>query len=166
MSQQIEIRAAGSNDVESLAVLLGELLAQDSAAVPAVFLAATRDECVDHVRELLAGKSEFFVAVLAGEVVGMISLEEVHRPARVGWQAASYVNMHLIAVLESHRRRGIGTRLIEHARDVARKRGVGGVRLHVWEHNEAARKTYEALGFSTMSRVMGMNVDLVGLTQK
>ena len=50
-------------------------------------------------------------------------------------------------VAASHRRRGIGTALLEAAVDWARRAGVRKLELHVFPWNEAAIKLYESFGF-------------------
>jgi RimJ/RimL family protein N-acetyltransferase len=50
-------------------------------------------------------------------------------------------------VAASHRRRGIGTALLEQAVEWARGAGVRKLELHVFPHNEAAIALYERFGF-------------------
>jgi RimJ/RimL family protein N-acetyltransferase len=50
-------------------------------------------------------------------------------------------------VAMTHRRQGIGTRLLETALDWARQSEVRKLELHVFPHNEAAIKLYEKFGF-------------------
>ncbi len=45
------------------------------------------------------------------------------------------------------RRRGHATRALRAAEDEARRLGLGGIGLHVFGHNPAARTLYEALGY-------------------
>jgi putative acetyltransferase len=50
-------------------------------------------------------------------------------------------------VAMSHRRQGIGTKLLEAALDWARQSEVRKLELHVFPHNEAAIRLYERFGF-------------------
>jgi ribosomal protein S18 acetylase RimI-like enzyme len=50
-------------------------------------------------------------------------------------------------VAAAHRRRGIGSALLEEAARWARERGVTKLELHVFPHNEAALALYERFGF-------------------
>ncbi len=53
----------------------------------------------------------------------------------------------LLAVRPSHRRQGIGTRLLEWLLDSARTAGLASIHLELRSANDAARRFYRALGF-------------------
>ncbi|MDE2483563.1 MAG: GNAT family N-acetyltransferase [bacterium] len=55
-------------------------------------------------------------------------------------------------VAPTHRRRGIGRALIEHACAWAREREIAALYLHVFPHNLAALALYRALGFVEVER--------------
>ncbi len=62
--------------------------------------------------------------------------------------ARPLVNIHDLAVLEAHRGRGVGRRLLAAVEDKARRLECCKVTLEVQEHNHPARRLYEAFGFS------------------
>jgi RimJ/RimL family protein N-acetyltransferase len=82
-----------------------------------------------------------FVAEAGGEVVGRLSVARDPHPA------SFHVADLGLMVAESHRRRGIGTALLETAVAWARAVGVWKLELHVFPHNEAAIALYERFGF-------------------
>ena len=57
------------------------------------------------------------------------------------------VNIHDVVVLESHRGRGIASRLFAETEAIARERGACKLTLEVLAGNRAARALYEKLGF-------------------
>lgn len=59
-----------------------------------------------------------------------------------------------MAVEPSEQRRGIGSRLLAAAEDVARRRGLPYMGLMVTEDNAAARALYERAGFLTERRLL------------
>lgn len=70
----------------------------------------------------------------------------------VGYALAS-VNLHLsqllsIAVMPSHRSQGVARRLLAGVMDYCRASGAENIRLEVRSANYAARRLYEAMGFS------------------
>lgn len=67
--------------------------------------------------------------------------------------AAPTLNVHDIAVLEDHRGRGIGRRLLEAAEERARKQGCARMSLEVLPENPAHR-LYERSGFEAKSEFM------------
>ncbi len=61
----------------------------------------------------------------------------------------------LIAVRPSHRRMGIGRRLVEWMVESARTAGIQSIHLELRAQNEAARRFYRALGFAETLLVPG-----------
>ena len=82
-----------------------------------------------------------YVAEDEGRIVGRLSIARDQHPA------SRHVADLGLMVARSHRRRGIGTQLLEAALDWARHSEVRKLELHVFPHNEAAIKLYENFGF-------------------
>jgi ribosomal-protein-alanine N-acetyltransferase len=86
----------------------------------------------------------FLVAEVGGSVIGYII-------GTVRWMNVGHVLA--IGVDPQHRRKGVGTTLMERLIDYFRKRGVSKVRLEARESNWEARKFYSSLGFSEVGKV-------------
>jgi RimJ/RimL family protein N-acetyltransferase len=82
-----------------------------------------------------------FVAEDRGLIVGRLSVARDQHPA------SRHVADLGLMVAASHRRRGIGTALLEAAVDWARAADVRKLELHVFPWNEAAIALYERFGF-------------------
>ena len=82
-----------------------------------------------------------FVAEDEGLIVGRLSIARDQHPA------SRHVADIGLMVAASHRRRGIGTALLDAAVDWARRAGVRKLELHVFPWNEAGIKLYERFGF-------------------
>jgi RimJ/RimL family protein N-acetyltransferase len=82
-----------------------------------------------------------FVAEAGDEIVGRLSV------ARDSHPASRHVADVGLMVAASHRRRGVGTALLDAAVAWARQTGVRKLELHVFPHNEAAIALYEKFGF-------------------
>jgi RimJ/RimL family protein N-acetyltransferase len=82
-----------------------------------------------------------FVAEDEGRIVGRLSIARDQHPA------SHHVADLGLMVAASHRRRGIGTSLLDAAVHWARGAGVRKLELHVFPWNEAAIKLYENYGF-------------------
>jgi L-phenylalanine/L-methionine N-acetyltransferase len=82
-----------------------------------------------------------FVAVAGEHVVGRLSVARDPHPS------SRHVADLGLFVAASHRRRGIGRALLEHAVEWARDVGVRKLELHVFPWNEPAIGLYESFGF-------------------
>jgi RimJ/RimL family protein N-acetyltransferase len=82
-----------------------------------------------------------FVAEEDGVIVGRLSVARDQHPA-----SRHVADLGLI-VAATHRRRGIGTALLDAAREWAHESGIRKLELHVFPWNEAAIALYERYGF-------------------
>ncbi|WP_291380020.1 GNAT family acetyltransferase [Demequina sp.] len=124
-------------------VLVRPFVLEDEAAVAAIWEEAfpadpPRNAPRGLIERKLARDSElFWVADEGGRVVGAVvaGYDGVR-----GW-------LYHLAVASSHRRRGIGAALVEHAVDTLRSLGCVKVNLQVRRGNDSVRGFYEALGW-------------------
>ena len=136
------IRRAEPADAEGL-TRLGEAVGSE----PEGWLVTTNGwrEVADERRHLRAIRrypnAAVFVAEDEGRIVGRLSIARDQHPA------SRHVADLGLMVAMSHRRRGIGTMLLEAALDWARHAEVRKLELHVFPHNVAAIKLYENFGF-------------------
>ena len=136
------IRRAEPKDAEGL-TRLGEAVGSE----PEGWLVTTNGwrQTSDERRYLRAIRrypnAAVFVAEDEGRIVGRLSIARDQHPA------SRHVADLGLMVAMSHRRRGIGTMLLEAALDWARHAEVRKLELHVFPHNVAAIKLYENFGF-------------------
>jgi RimJ/RimL family protein N-acetyltransferase len=136
------IRRAEPSDAEGL-TRLGEAVGSE----PEGWLVTTNGwrQVSDERRYLRAIRrypnAAVFVAEDEGRIVGRLSIARDQHPA------SRHVADLGLMVAMSHRRRGIGTRLLEAALDWAYHSDVRKLELHVFPHNEAAIRLYENFGF-------------------
>ena len=94
-------------------------------------------------KKLEVGDNLFFVAVDGHVVVGTVMCGyDGHR----GW-------IYSVAVAPSHRRHGIGSRLVSHAEQALIDGGCMKVNLQIMEGNESVAAFYFSLGYSVEKRV-------------
>ena len=100
-------------------------------------------------KKLAANDNLFFVALDNDKVVGTIMAGyDGHR----GW-------IYSVAVSPSHRRQGIGSRLVSHAEQALTAKGCMKINLQVVERNESVTTFYLSLGFSIEKRIsMGKRI--------
>ena len=100
----------------------------------------------------LAGERPTWVAELAGEAVGMVSLELVDADPEVA-DGNGVAAVTSLSVLASAGRRGIGRALTVFAEEQARVRGVRVLTLNTRPTNAAAIALYEGLGYRRWKQV-------------
>jgi len=85
-----------------------------------------------------------FVAVdMEGNVVGCISFLVRQMPGA----PVPYGYVRTLAVLPGHRRRGVGTQLVQAAAQWARAQGLPALAVHVGEENATALRFFRSIGF-------------------
>ena len=136
------VRRAGPDDAEGL-TRLGEAVGSE----PEGWLVTTNGwrAVADERRYLRAIRrypnAAVFVAEDEGQIVGRLSIARDQHPA------SRHVADLGLMVAASHRRRGIGTALLEAAVVWAEKADVRKLELHVFPYNQGAIKLYERFGF-------------------
>ena len=131
---EVVIRSAEERDVGTLAGLLGELgypISEADMSNRLAFVASSPND-------------ELFIAELDGLVVGFVALrtmEFVHRVARYGQITA-------MCVSGKHRRRGVGSRLVEHVEALLRQRGIIDMQVYTGVYRkDEAHEFYRAIGY-------------------
>lgn len=105
-------------------------------------------KCLDYVYAKHEGKGGFILlGIQEGEIIGCLVINETGMTGYIPENVLVY-----IAVNPEFRGNGIGRRLIEHAKKIAK----GNIALHI-EPNHPAIKLYEELGF--MSKCMEMRLE-------
>jgi ribosomal protein S18 acetylase RimI-like enzyme len=131
-------------------------------AIPAFALTNVEDgrwtlaESIDKSREAhasllpqgLSTPGQFFVRLLVpatGEAVGSLWWSET------GTAGAGEAYVYSVEIEQHARRRGFARAAFLELERVARERGLRQVSLHVFGHNQGARRLYEELGFEPTS---------------
>jgi ribosomal protein S18 acetylase RimI-like enzyme len=140
----IRLRGATERDVTSLAAMYGELHREQWPIEPAV------GRSTDWSAEVLATLSQPRNVVLVAEsqdtLAGTIRVEIIDRPY------GAIAEIRRLFVDPRWRRRGIGSRLLASAEEVAVTNGVCDVRLTVLAGNRAAARFYESRGYTDFAR--------------
>jgi ribosomal protein S18 acetylase RimI-like enzyme len=100
-------------------------------------------------KKLAVDDQLFFVAVADNAVIGTVMAGyDGHR----GW-------IYSVAVAPSHRRQGVGSRLVSHAERALICKGCVKINLQILEGNESVTAFYSTLGYSVEKRInMGKRI--------
>lgn len=111
----------------------------------------TEEVCTDVFED---EDAELIVAEEDGEVCGYAYYYFIYVEDDEIFTDKLTLRVNEICVSESHRHKGIGKKLMEYMRDVARERNCYDLTLFVYECNENAERFYENIGMQVRSSVM------------
>lgn len=131
------VRQARDRDTPGIAALLQRIIADHDKEPPPV------DRLLRPVEHILrAPGAWFFVAEIAGRLVGMAQVNERYST----WDGGHYGYIEDFFVVEDRRGQGIGAAMLAHIEADARSRGWVRIDLDVLAGNEATR-LYRRVGF-------------------
>jgi len=150
------IRPATHDDLAALMELFQQLDDLHSRELPQVFREATTSaRSVADLQGLLADPAvALMVAELDHLIVGLVHVKEVMLPGSTYFLPARYAQVRDLVVHADHRHLGLGAALMAEAERWAASRGIGEIRLMVWEFAGSALPFYDSLGYSTLNRTM------------
>lgn len=109
--------------------------------------------------QLTDDKQQIFVATLGNEIVGVVVLKEEEIPENSFVNARRILLVDSLCVADSHRKKGIGSKLLQYAFDFGRGLKVDSIELGVIEENQNAIHFYQSMGMTTKSRKMEFRLD-------
>ncbi len=95
-----------------------------------------------------------FVAELDGSVVGFLAVLAEQPFEELDDPPGAYALVTDVVVLSSHRGRGIGRQLLEHAEAFVRAAGARELRIGVLSKNTTAKRLYVGMGFQSNLEVL------------
>ncbi len=147
-----EIRIASADDAELLTVLNRAIHAPHAAMAPEFFKAELDEVAVTgFFREALADEAQLAaIAELDGQAVGYVLVERAEKPESPFTFGNCRLLVHHLVVIETARRKGVASALMNWAQEHARACGAQRLVLDHLAVNTQAEKFYEALGYSPL----------------
>jgi len=107
--------------------------------------------------ENLITNEEIYIAKVDKEIVGYIifNIKEKENPSM---RYRKQLNIDAICVDEKYRGKGIGTKILENIKEIAKTRGCTDLYLTVNQENENAIKVYEKFGFKVKNIAYMMKI--------
>lgn len=158
------IRPAASGDFKRLAKLFEELDEFHRRGRPDLFVKPQLPaRGPDEIDALIAGPDS--TILVAGDsafphLIGLVTVRIRETPALPFQPARRIAEVTNLGVASHARRHGVGRALMRGASAFAAVRGAAAVELSVHEFNAGAIAFYEALGFRTAMRRLGMRLEV------
>ena len=152
----IDIAAACIEDYEAICRVFSEADDLHREALPDIFQKPD-GPCrpMSWLQSYLDEKhKQIFVARREREIVGVLEMEEKSASPFPMFRPRRYAIVHGLSVAAKARRMGVGTTLMESAKEWANKRNVESIELSVWAFNQSAIELYHKLGYQTIRNTM------------
>lgn len=158
------MRVAGDRDLDALARLWHEADELHARLSPGFFRRPEsgrgKQRAAEALRDTEESEHETILVAVDGKnaVCGACHLQIYDTP--VGHTMVSQRRGHIetLIVARAQRRRGIGRALMSAATEWARGHGAHQLLLTVWAGNDDAERFYAALGYRTISQVLGTDL--------
>jgi ribosomal protein S18 acetylase RimI-like enzyme len=158
------VRNAEDRDVEALSRLWHEADELHARLSPGFFrrpdLNRGRQRAAEALRDAEDGGHEaILVAVDAGgDICGACHLQIYDTPVGHTMVPQRRGHIETLIVAKLKRRRGCGRALMDAATAWVREKGAGQLLLTVWAGNDEAQRFYNALGYRSISQVLGTDL--------
>lgn len=107
--------------------------------------------------EKMLQNKNIVVAKMQGEIVGYMTFNILEKD-NYGLRLRKYLKIDAICVDEKCRGNGIGTQLLNYAKEIGKEKDCTDMYLTVNEENENAIKTYEKFGFKVKNIAYSMEI--------
>lgn len=146
----MEIIIANEQHLDDLVSLNIEVQKLHVGFEPMVFKEPDREEIKTFFREILADENRKICICLDDErPIGYISLQISDHEGHAFCHPQNWIYIDQIGVTNQFRGKGVGKKLIEAAKDYARKHNINRIMLDVWSVNKNAKAFFEKQGFAT-----------------
>jgi ribosomal protein S18 acetylase RimI-like enzyme len=151
----MEIIIANKEHLDDLVSLNIEVQKLHVGFEPTIFKEPDREEIKQFFREILADENrEIFISQDEARPVGYIALQIGGHEGHAFCHPQKWIYIDQIGVTKEFRGKGVGKKLIEAAKEYARKHNINHIMLDVWTVNKNAKVFFEKQGFTTFNERM------------
>ena len=159
----MKIRKATSNDTSQIIPLLDDAAKIHTKIRPDVFKNKTIEVITNNLEEMMINENNIILLAEDKQIIKGILICRIREiENHINLKNAKVLWINDICVNQEYRRTGIGSALIEKAKEIAKENNCVRLELNCWEQNENALKFYKKLGLKTQKRVMEININLSG----
>ena len=149
----MEIRAAVPGDVEQICRLYDAFFAYNAKLQPEYYSPAK--EIGNYPKSVIKSESaDILIAVESGAVVGFLHIRKARTPSFDAIVPHGYAEIIDFFVTDSHREKGIGSALMEAAKQWGKVHNLDYIELFALSNAHDALRFYEQRDFTTVSHTM------------
>lgn len=149
----MEIRLATFNDIEPICQLYNEFFAYNANLQPAYYKAGKENG--DYPKSIIASKnSDIFIALENDKIFGFIHIKEAKTPSFDAFVLHSYAEIIDFIITAAYRKRGVGSMLMDAAKQWAKTRNLDYIELFVLSEAKDELRFYEHKDFVPASHTM------------
>jgi len=148
-----KIRLATMDDYEAICRLYRQADQHHVDLLPQVFQAFPGPARSRELVSQFVGQdgAACIVAEADGKVVGLVSVKKAATPPYPMFRPREHALVEVLVVDEAHRHTGVGSLLLDAAKQWARARGLRSLQTNVWAANRVAKRLYARHGFKTIT---------------
>jgi len=145
----MEIRPAVQSDIEQICLLYNEFFAYNAKIDP-VYCRAGK-EAGEYPKSVIESESsDLIVATEGDKMLGFIHIKEGKTPPYDALMQNHYAQIIDFIVTEAFRKKGVGTKLMDAAKEWAKTRNLDYIELFALQGAVDERRFYERSGFTTV----------------
>ena len=149
----MEIRLATLNDIEPIRQLNNEFWVYNARLQPEYYKEA--DESGAYPKSVIVSNDSDIIIATEGDIVtGLIHVRKAQTPPYAPIVKHEYAEVVDLIVSAPYRRNGIGTKLMEAAKEWGKMRNLDYIELFVLSNAKGEVAFYEEYGFDTVSHTM------------
>ena len=149
----MEIRVAACDDIEQICRLYNEFFAYNAEKDP-VYCRAGKEYGEYPKSVVESGSSDLIVALDDDEIIGFIHIKEGKTPPYDALMQNHYAQIIDFIVTAKHRKKGVGTKLMDAAKQWAKGRNLDYIELFVLTGAVNEHRFYENNDFTTVMQTM------------
>lgn len=159
----MHIRNATLADLETVVALNAFVQQQHADALPGLFRPPSESSADKAAFQgFLSDPAALMLLAEDPGPAGYLWAQFQDRPASWARQASRLLYIQHMAVAPSFRQKGIGSRLLARAIEIARREGIQRVELDVWSFNSEARRFYASHHFAVFNERMALDLNGTG----
>lgn len=153
----MKIRLAKKTDLEGIKSLLDEQHIFHEKLSPKIFKFHPMDKN-EIIEIIVSDEKDFIIAEKTNRVIGLIQIEQKNTGDNPIFVKKDYVYIQEMFIKESHRRKGLGLKLMKEAKEWAKKNNINILRTSVVPNNYQAISFYEKEGFTSFMESLELEI--------